>query len=53
VKDREWKTEAIFRRGVAKRDEVDESDSNSTSTRHMLITFKQSFSMNQHKKTRS
>jgi hypothetical protein len=29
------KIEAILRRGVAKRDETDDSDSNSTSTRHM------------------
>jgi hypothetical protein len=32
---REGKTEAILRRGVTKRDEADDSDSNSTSTRHM------------------
>jgi hypothetical protein len=35
LKMREEKTKAILRRGVAKRDEVDDSDSNSTSTRHM------------------
>jgi hypothetical protein len=32
---RKEKTEAMSRRGVAKRDEVDDSDSNSISIRHM------------------
>jgi hypothetical protein len=53
VKMREGKTEAILRRGVAKRDEADDADSSSTSTRHMLVTFKQSFSTNQQKRIKS
>jgi hypothetical protein len=53
LKTREGKTEAILRRGVAKRDEVDDSDSTSTSTRHMLITFEHSFSTNQRKRIKS